>query len=156
MSTKLIALAVVAASAVTLSAAAAAGPPAKKQRVTITAAKGNDDAFVLKPVATGAISGDSGSVGWCCWSERFVMRNGQRIEINDPVETLVGKHGTLVLRVRIEWVNAGNSYTVGTGTWRVVRGTGAYKGVRGSGRQAALWSADTVLSFRSEGYLRRS
>jgi hypothetical protein len=85
-----------------------------------------------------------------------VTRDGQRIEVNDPLDTLVGKHGTLVLRTRIEWVNAGNDYTVGTGTWKVVRGTGVYEHIKGSGRQAGLWNANEVLSWRLEGYLRPS
>ena len=156
MSTKLAALTAVAVAAATLTTVASGVPAAKKQRVAISAAKGNNDAFVLTPLQAGAVAADRGSVSWCCWSQRFATRNGQRIEINDPIETLTGKHGTLVLRVRIEWVDAGNDYTVGTGTWKVLRGTGDYKHVKGSGRQAGLWDADDVLSFRGEGYLRRS
>jgi hypothetical protein len=156
MSTKLVALAVIAASAVMLTAVAAAGPAAKKQRVAITAVKGNHNAFRLQPLQTGPVAGDSGSAAFCCWTERVVTRDGQRIEVNDPLDTLVGKHGTLVLRTRIEWVNAGNDYTVGTGTWKVVRGTGVYEHIKGSGRQAGLWNANEVLSWRLEGYLRPS
>jgi len=156
MKTTLVALAVAAVAAVTLSAVAAAGPAAKKQRVAITAAKGNHNAFLLHPLQTGPVARDSGSATFCCWRERVVTRDGQRIEIDDPLETLTGKHGTLVLRVRIEWVNAGNGYTVGTGTWKVVRGTGAYKHIKGSGRTTGLWDANDVLTWRSEGYLRRS
>jgi hypothetical protein len=39
----------------------------------------------------------------------------------------MGKRGTFRWRARIEWVDRGNGYSVGTGTWKIVRGTGAYK-----------------------------
>ncbi len=55
-----------------------------------------------------------------------MLRKGQRVAITDGVETLVGERGTLKLRFRIPWVEAGVGFTSGTGTWKVVRGTGQY------------------------------
>jgi hypothetical protein len=52
--------------------------------------------------------------------------------INDPLNTFTEKHGTLVLRVGIEWLDAGNGYSVGVATSKVVRGTCAHKGITGT------------------------
>jgi hypothetical protein len=151
MSTKLVA-AVLATAAVTVSSVAAARPVAAKQQVFITV-KGEAHSFVLTPTGPGPVARDSGTVADCCWSQRFVVRDGQRIEINDPLETLTGKRGSFAIRYRIEWVDAGNGYTVGTGTWKVVRGTGAYKHVAGGGRSAHAWLPRGFVSGRADGYL---
>ena len=153
MSKKLIAPAVAAVAAVVLTAAAAAGPSAARQQVMIVT-RGGIDHFQLLPRA-GSLHRDSGSAHYCCWSERVVIRDGQRVEVNDPVTTLVGKRGTLVMRERIEWLDAGNGYSIGVGTWKVVRGTGAYKGVTGSGRSASSWLPSGPVSWQNDGFLSK-
>jgi hypothetical protein len=60
-----------------------------------------------------------------------------------------------VVRHRIEWVDAGNGYTVGTGTWTIVRGTGAYAHVTGGGRSAYSWLPRGFISARAEGFVHR-
>jgi hypothetical protein len=152
MSTKLMSIAAVAVALVTVASAAASGPAAARQRVAITA-KGGIHGFVLTPREAGVVKRDSGTATSCCWSERVVRRDGQRIEINDPLTTFVGKHGTVQIRFRIEWVDAGNGYGVGTGTWKVVRGSGAYTGLTGSGRSAHAWLPHGLVSWRAEGFL---
>jgi uncharacterized membrane protein len=141
-----------AAAAAVLTVTASAGQAtAKQQRVAITANKGSVYGFVLKPLGSGRVKADSGSVGWCCWSQKFINRDGQSIEVNDPLATFEGKHGTFRIRFRIEWTDAGNDYSVGTGTWHVVDGTGAYKGLKARGRHASLWIGQAPTSFRAEG-----
>jgi hypothetical protein len=140
--------------AVTLTSIAAAAPAPARQRVSLTV-KGQAHTFVLTPLTAGRFGRDSGTFSDCCWSERFIMRDGQRVEINDPIATYTGKRGTLVVRHRIEWVNAGNGYTVGTGTWTIVRGTRAYAHVTGGGRSAYSWLPRGFVSARAEGFVRR-
>ena len=78
-------------------------------------------------------------------SERRARRDAwrQRVSIYDSiVETFKGKRGTLVIRSRIEYVEAGSGYHVGTGTWKVVRGTGQYARIAGGGGEAmSTWTA---------------
>ncbi|HEY7208410.1 MAG TPA: hypothetical protein VH416_09210 [Gaiellaceae bacterium] len=143
---------VVIAVALTFVAAAGGTSTAVKQRVAITANAGVDR-FTLVPLSPGALGTDSGSVEWCCWGSRNLVRDGQNVLVNDPRATLTGKRGTLVLRTRIEWLDAGNGYTVGISTWRVVMGTGAYKGATGGGRGASSWIPRGPVSFRDEGFL---
>src|SRR5262249_3726842 len=110
-----------AVAAVLVAAVGPSGPAASnvsaasKQRVAITV-RGSDHTFVLTPLTPGALKSDSGTELGCCWSDRWVMRGGQRIEINDPLVTLTRRHGVLTVRYRIEWVDAGHGYSVGTGT----------------------------------------
>jgi len=131
-----------------------AGSNATKQRIAITG-KGDGHTFVLTPLTRKGLQRDSGTFSDCCWSERVILRDGQRIEIENPLATYVGRRGTLVVRYRVEWANAGNGYTVGTGAWKIVRGTGAYKGLTGNGRSAAAWSGDQFAGVRAEGWVRR-
>ena len=42
-------------------------------------------------------------------------------------------------RHRTEYVDGGNGYHVGTGTWKVVRGTGQYAQIAGGGRSGTVW-----------------
>ena len=151
MNTKLVAAAVLAA-ALTLTSGASAGPVAAKQRVAITA-RASVGVFVLSPLKGGAVARDSGTAAWGTYSERTATRDGQAVEINDPLVTLYGKGGSLVIRFRIEWVDAGNGYSAGTGTWRVVRGTGAYAGFTGGGRSAHAWLPTGPVSWRAEGFI---
>lgn len=94
--------------------------------------------FALKPLESGALDRDSGTVS-ATWSERVVTRQGQRVAIDTGVETLKGKRGSLRTRFRIEWVEAGNGYFVGDGTWKVVHGTGQYAEIVGGGRGGHVW-----------------
>ena len=141
---------VVLAATLTFVSAADGSSTASKQRVAITGNAGVDR-FTLTPLSPGALGTDSGSVDYCCYSTHPLVRDGQSILVNDPRATFTGKRGTLVLRIRIEWLDAGNGYTIGVSTWRVVRGTGAYQHVTGSG--AGLWLPRGPVSFRDEGFL---
>jgi hypothetical protein len=144
------------AAAVTLTSVAAAGPDAAKQRVVITS-QGSQSAkvspFVLTPMQAGTLKGDSGTQTAGSSSGRTVMREGQRVEIYDGVGTLKGKRGSLVIRLRTEYVDGGNGYHVGTGTWKVVRGTGQYAQITGGGRTGTVWLDRGPWSSRSEGFL---
>lgn len=126
---------------------------ATKQRIAITG-RGDSHTFLLTPLTRGELRRDSGTFSDCCWSKRVVVRDGQKIEINDPLATYAGGRGTLVVRYRIEWVNAGSGYIVGTGTWKIVQGTGVYKGITGGGRSGGAWIGNTFVSARAEGRVR--
>jgi len=149
---KLAGAGVLAVAVCSLALDATASPGSTKQRVAITV-KGSDHTFVLTPLTSGPVESDAGTELGCCWGDRWVVRDGQRIEINDPLVTLTGRRGVITVRYRIEWVDAGNGYSVGTGTWRVVRGTGAYAHVTGSGRSAHAWPPSGFAGGRSEGFL---
>jgi hypothetical protein len=154
------AIVVALAAAIMLTSVAAARPDAAKQRIAIMT-KGVANAsgtatFVLTPLRAGALKKDSGStaVAGSLPPERVVMREGQSVSIYDPVvETLKGKRGTLVIRSRIEYVDAGNGYHVGTGTWKVVRGTGQYARITGGGRRGDVYLDRGPWSGRGEGFL---
>jgi hypothetical protein len=149
---KLTAFAFLAVAATTMTSNAAASPEAARQRVAITV-DGHAHTFVLTPLKPGAVKRDSGTSSDCCWSQRFATRDGQTIEINDPLTTFTGKRGTLVVRYRIEWVDAGHGYTIGTATWKVLRGTGVYAQLTGGGRSAHAWPPGGYASGRAEGFL---
>ena len=145
------------AAAVTLTSAAAAGPDAAKQRVALAShgagANPNAAKFALTPLQAGTLKRDSGTGSAVLSDERVVMREGQRVAIYDSiVETFKGKLGTLVIRSRIEYVEAGSGYHVGTGTWKVVRGTGQYARVTGGGRIAQVGVASSSVA-RYQGFL---
>jgi hypothetical protein len=146
------------AAAVMLASVAGAGPAAK-QRVSITG-KGLNNAssagrFVLDPLGAGALKHDSGRESSVIAYRRAVTREGQSGEIVTWVTTCVGKRGSFVLRVRIEQLQAGNGYHIGTGTWKLVRGTGAYAGITGGGRVANAWveSGSRSWTERRDGFL---
>jgi hypothetical protein len=150
----LVALAATAA----LASTAAAGPDAAKQRVAIVSSGGganpNAGKFALTPLQAGAIERDSGTGSAAGIDERVVMRDGQRVAVYDSiVETFKGKRGTLVIRSRIEYVEAGSGYHVGTGTWKVVRGTGQYAQIVGGGRRGDVYRDSGPWSGRNEGFL---
>jgi hypothetical protein len=147
---------VVLAAAVTLTSVAAAGSDAAKQRVAITsqAAKTTEvSPFVLTPLQSGPLKRDSGTMTGSIPAERVVMRAGQRVSIYEGVVTLKGKRGSLVTRYRSEYVDGGNGYHVGTGTWKVVRGTGQYARITGGGRSGHVWLDRGPWSSRDEGFL---
>ncbi len=148
----LVALAV----AVTLTSGAAAGSDAAKQRVAITTQAAQPtkvSPFVFTPLQAGPLKPDSGKLTGAVPVERVVMRDGQKVSIYDGSATLKGKLGSLVIRYRDEYVDAGNGYHVGTGTWKVVRGTGQYAQVTGGGRTGNVWLDRGPWSSREEGVL---
>jgi hypothetical protein len=156
--TAVAALAALAAIAATLAAVAAAGPAATKQLVTIRVkdlASGSSS-FVLTPSSPGAIKPDSGTASFCCWTQRSTVRNGQSVDINNPQMTLTGKLGTIVARNVIGFVDIPDSWSVFTGTWKVIRGTGAYAGLAGGGGGAGVMLADGKTKAQFEGYLAGS
>ena len=152
---------VVFAAMVTLSSVAAAGPGAARQRMEVTATGvgvGNATSslkFVLTPLSPGRLNPDSGTETSVVANKRVVTRDGQRAEIVTWVTTCKGKRGSFVLRVRIEHIDAGNGFHIGTGTWRFVRGTGVYAGITGGGRVANAWISfgSGALSERRDGFL---
>src|SRR5262245_8054051 len=140
--------------ALLLASTGAGTSTAPKQLVTITS-KAGADGFTLVWLRPGATITDSGSVDDHVLTDRTLVRDGQSVRVNGVVETYMGKRGTLVLRDRIEWTDAGNGYTISVSTWRVVRGTGAYKNVTGRGRGAAAWlhAPNGPVYYRNDGLL---
>jgi hypothetical protein len=141
-----------------LTSVAAAGPNAAKQRVAITTQAAQTtrvSPFVLTTQQAGAIKPDSGKlIAGSVAADRVVMREGQEVTIADDLGTFKGKRGSLVIRFHAEWVDAGNGYSVASGTWKVVRGTGQYAQITGSGRTASVWSERTdAWSSHLEGLL---
>lgn len=145
-----------AAGLVLLTSVATARPSATKQRVEITAKGDANPAsslkFVLTPLGAGALKPDSGTETSVVANQRTVTRDGQTANIVTWISTCKGKRGSFVMRVRIEHVDAGNGFHIGTGTWRFVRGTGAYAGITGGGRVANAWVVGS-LSERRDGFL---
>ena len=145
------------AAAVTLTSVASAGPAAVKQRVAI-AAKGSahissTGTWVLEPMGAGPLERDSGTATSTIARQRSVVRDGQSAQIITWITTSTGKRGSFVTRARIEHVDVGNGYNVGTGTWEVVRGTGAYAGITGGGRVANVTPMGRPWVERDEGIL---
>ena len=83
-----------------------------------------------------------------------MTRRGYRVEIETGVTKSKGRHDTLEMTYRVEWVGAGNGHKVGTGTWRFVRGTGEDARLVGGGRAACAYH-DGRWTTRSEGLLTR-
>ena len=152
--TAIAALATLAALAVTLTAVASAGSAkAKHQRVEIQ--ENGDGSFALTPLGSGAIKPDTGTITFCCWTQRTIMRHGESIDINNPRMTLTGKQGTLVARNQIGWIDVPDGLSVFTGTWKIIRGTGAYAGLVGGGRGAGVDLGDATGTTKAqfEGFL---
>ena len=142
--------------AVTLTSVAAAGPDAAKQRMKITTQAATTtelSRFVLTPLQAGTIKPDSGKWIAVFPPERVVMREGQRVSIYEGPSTLKGKLGSLVIRTRSEWVDAGNGYHVAAETWKVVRGTGQYAGITGGGRGGSVYLDRGPWSTQVEGFV---
>jgi hypothetical protein len=152
MYTKLATIAVLATAAITLTGVASAEHVASTQRVAIQNTPG-DRSFVLTPLSAGTIKPDSGTATACCWTSRFIMRNGQKLEINDPRMTLTGTQGTLVIRKRIEWADLPGGYAISTGTWKIISGTGAYATLSGGGRHAGVQLPNGDFRWRDEGFV---
>ena len=149
----------VSAAMVASSSLAAASPEAPKQRVEITTWGVADisatQKFELIPLSSGSFEPDSGTGTSVIASQRTVTRDGQTAEIVTWISTQTGKRGSFVVRTRIEHIDAGKGFHIGTGTWRFVRGTGAYAGIKGGGRVANAWIAfgSHGVSERWDGFL---
>ena len=131
---------------------------AAKQRVEITAGgvagPTSSGRFVLTPVGARKLGTDSGTETSVVRSQDIVVRQGQSAKIVTWVTTAKGKQGSFVLRVRIEHIDAGNGFHIGTGTWTFVRGTGKYADATGGGRVANAWSEKSMRwSERRSGFL---
>jgi hypothetical protein len=131
---------------------AAARPVSATQRVIITH---TGNSFVLTPMSSGAIQGDSGTFASCCWTTRHVVRAGLQLDVNNPLLTLTGKNGTLKLRNRIVWVDVPGGWSIFTGTWKVIGGTGAYAGLSGHGSVAAAQSPGGFDRVQFFGFLTK-
>ena len=150
MHAKLSVVAIVVAAIVT--GVAAAGHTATPQRIVITSVHGNSGIFTLTPLTSGPVTRDSGTATACCWTSRHVRRDGQSMDIDNPLRTFQGKHGTFTWRASIEWVDLDSNYSIGTGTWRIVRGTGAYAHLEGHGRIGIVTGPnDQGLADRADG-----
>jgi hypothetical protein len=81
---------------------------------------------------------------------------GQRVDRFRGTTTLTSRRGTLVLRLQQDFVSAGNSYQIATGTWSVVGGTGQYVGLVGGGRSALVRPPSGKYGFAShEGFVSK-
>ena len=142
-------------------AAAPGGIDAKKQRIAIEvkqaldAPEGTFELFTL----TGSKYADRGSITFTSgptpvFNGRII--EGQRVDRFRGATTLTSMRGTLVLRLQVDFVSAGNNYQVATGTWSVVSGTGQYSGVAGGGRSALARPASGKFGFASyEGFVSK-
>jgi hypothetical protein len=140
--------------AVTLTSVAAAGADAAKQRVSIMS-KGfgtPSGQFVFTPLQGGKLKRDSGTEN-SVFSRRAAIREGLSVEIEDAVTTSDGKRGSFVIRHRVEWVDVGNGYNVGLGTWKFIRGTDQYAQLTGRGRSAWVFVNNGLWRGRVEGFL---
>jgi len=135
---KLMAAVALVVAAAVITGMASASHTAALQRIAISFPKGSTDSFVLTPLTSGSIQRDAGSSSACCWTRRFYKRDGQEVEVDNPLKTFVGKLGTFEWRAQVSFVDAGNGYSVSTGTWKIVGGTGAYKHLGGHGRLAGI------------------
>jgi hypothetical protein len=143
--------------AVTLTSVSSAGSEAVKQRVVINMKILPQGKFVLTPMNTGVLTGDSGTISgnWESTPGRNVMRDGQKVTIFNVFWTFTGKQGTLTIRERSEWVAVElGEDSVALGTWKVVRGTGQYAGITGRGGSGHA-GLGTPWYARYEGFLTR-
>ena len=70
------------------------------------------------------------------------------------VTTCKGKRGSFVLRVRIEHIDAGNGFHIGTGTWRFSAGRVRTQGSpEGQSRERLGRKWIRALSERRDGFL---
>lgn len=129
---------------------ASAGGAAAHQRIAIVS-PADGATFTLTPLTSGPIKADSGTATACCWTRRFIRRDGQSIEIDNPLRTFQGKQGSFAWRARIAWVDLGSGYSVGTGSWKIVHGTGAYAHLKGHGRVANVTDPSNQAPIRAEG-----
>jgi hypothetical protein len=86
---------------------------------------------VLDPLGAGVLAARLGHGELGHRQPAFGHARGQGAEVVTWVTTCEGKHGSFVFRARIEHLQAGNGYHIGTGTWNIIRGTGVYAGITG-------------------------
>ena len=129
---------------------ASAGGAATHQRIEIVS-QSDGATFTLTPLTSGPIKADSGTATACCWTRRFIRRDGESIEIDNPLRTFQGKQGSFAWRARIAWVDLGSGYAVATGSWKIVHGTGAYAHLQGHGRVALIGDPNDQAPGRAEG-----
>ena len=159
MKGKLIVLPTLASGLVLLTSVATAHPSAAKQRVEITtfgvATTASVQKFEFGPLSPGRLKPDLGTSSSVMASRRIVTRDGQPAEIVTWITRQEGRRGSFVVRARIEHIDAGKGFHIGTGTWTFVRGTGDYAGLKGGGRVANAWIefGPHGLSERWDGFL---
>lgn len=112
-----------------------------------------DGRFVLHVLTPGPVGTDTGSFAHRDGAVAGGIRGGQGVARYLLLTEYSGKRGTLLVRQQLEFVAAGNGYTVGTGTWRIVGGTGAYAGMTGSGRQGYVLTRRGVALSQGEGFV---
>jgi hypothetical protein len=102
---------------------------------------------VLTPLTAGPAQRDSGTTYFCCVHSRSRDRQLS--------EDLRRARGTLTLRVVVEWTDAGNGYTIGSGAWRITKGTNAYARMQGNGRLAVVANTGSLndITWRAVGYV---
>lgn len=131
----------------------ATGAESGRQRVAIVARGSNPTSFLLTPLSAGPAKRDSGTTYYCCVHSRSTTRDGQPVEIASFLKTYEGTRGTLTLRIVIEWTDAGNGYTIGSGTWKIAKGTNAYAHLEGNGRLAVVANTGSLndITWRAVG-----
>jgi hypothetical protein len=103
-------------------------------------------------LTSGSILADHGPTSWCCWTQKTIKEDGERLDVNNPLARFDGKRGTITWRERIVWRDLTNGYSIATGTWRIVHGTGAYAHLAGQGHIALISdSGDNTLTYRAVG-----
>jgi hypothetical protein len=148
-------LALTSATATLVSAAPAT--PARQHRIVIEqkmAFGAREGRFVLHVLTPGPVGTDTGSFAHRDGARTGTIRGGQGVARYLLLTQYSGKHGSFLVRQQLELVAAGNSYTVGTGTWSIVGGAGAYAGMIGSGRQGSVLTDRGVTLSQSEGLVR--
>lgn len=149
---KLIAVVLLAVVAAAAAGFATAGGTGGQQLIAFSYGNGNSARMTLTPLTSGSVPVDHGSTSWCCWTQKDVRQDGEQLAVNNPLATFVGKHGSVVWREQITWLDLTNGYSVATGTWKIVRGTGAYRHLAGHGHVALISGAgDKVISYRAVG-----
>jgi hypothetical protein len=133
----LAAVAALTLAAVVLASGATASSTEAQQRIAI-AFHPRSGTFVLTPITSGRILADAGTYGSCCWTRRFLTRDGQSIEVDNPTVSFTGTRGTFTWQERITYIDSNNDYTVATAVWMIVHGTGAYAHLEGHGDEAAV------------------
>jgi hypothetical protein len=122
--------------------AASARLEANKQRISIEVKaplNNGRGSFILHDLTAGRLKVDFGSITSTRGPTPVFLGeilHGQRVDRFRGTDTLRGRHGTLVISLRVDFVSAGNGWQIGNGTWSIVSGTGAYAGQTGGGRSA--------------------
>lgn len=153
MRKKLIALAAILVAAAAAGGLASARGAAPQQQIALAYA-GNAP-MTMTPLTAGSLQSDTGSTTWCCWTQKVVKQDGEQLDVDNPLATFVGNHGTLKWRERITWHDLGSNYSVAAGTWKIVRGTGAYEHLAGHGHLVFVQKGDKTLAYRALGLVGR-